>query len=76
MSGKIVQTALLISNVNLHLKPGRLYFDVTGGEALGQNIAPLTRSCLKGSTPASHSTALQAAGSKLSANSEGVARGY
>ena len=48
------------------IKPGRLHLDVTGGEALGQNIASsLTRSCLEGSTPASHGTALQAAGSKL-----------
>ena len=49
----------------------------TGGEALGQNIASsLTRSCLEGSTPASHGTALQAAGSKLPADSEGFAPGY
>ena len=58
-------TALLLSKVSFHLKPERLHFDVTGGEALGQDIAPLTRSCLEGSTPASHGTALQAAGSKL-----------
>ena len=32
-------TALLLSKVSFHLKPERLHFDVTGGEALGQNIA-------------------------------------
>ena len=33
-------TALLLSKVSFHLKPERLHFDVTGGEALGQDIAP------------------------------------
>ena len=70
-------TALLLSKVSFHLKPERLHFDVTGGEALEQNIASsLTRSCLEGSTPASHGTALQAAGSKLHADSEGFAPGF
>ena len=32
-------TALLLSKVSFHLKPERLHFDVTGGEALGQDIA-------------------------------------
>ena len=56
-------TALLLSKVSFHLKPERLHFDVTGGEALGQNIAPSPAPAWKAVPPASHGTAFQAAGS-------------
>ena len=49
----------------------------TGGEALGQeNRNHLLRPCLEGSTPAFHTTAFQAAMSRLATDSEGFAPGF